>query len=50
MALFRATKSHDSFDFLALPLRNRALVLESPRLEYVLRRKNLIAVGNNAAL
>ena len=46
-AKFPAIKSLDSFDFLALPSLNKALVLELARSEYVARRENLIAVGNS---
>ena len=46
-ARFPAVKSLDSFDFLALPSLNKALVLELARSEYVLRRENVIAVGNS---
>jgi DNA replication protein DnaC len=46
-AKFPAVKSLDSFDFLALPSLNKALVLELARSEYVLRRENVIAVGNS---
>jgi DNA replication protein DnaC len=46
-AKFPAIKSLDSFDFLALPSLNKALVLELARSEYVLRRENVIAVGNS---
>ena len=42
-----AVKSLDSFDFLALPSLNKALVLELARSEYVSRRENIIAVGNS---
>jgi DNA replication protein DnaC len=35
------------FDFLALPSLNKTLVLELARCEYVLRRENVIAVGNS---
>jgi DNA replication protein DnaC len=47
-AKFPAVKSLDSYDFLALPSLNKALVLELARSEYVLRRENVIAVGNSA--
>ena len=40
-------KSLDSFDFLALPSLNKALVLELARSEYVMRRENVIALGNS---
>jgi DNA replication protein DnaC len=46
-ARFPAVKSLDSFDFLALPSLNKALVLELARSEYVARRDNIIAVGNS---
>ena len=46
-AKFPAVKSLDSFDFLALPSLNKALVLELARCEYVARRENIIALGNS---
>ena len=46
-AKFPAVKSLDSFDYLALPSLNKALVLELARCEYVARRENIIAVGNS---
>jgi DNA replication protein DnaC len=46
-ARFPSVKSLDSFDFLALPSLNKALVLELARCEYVARRENIIAVGNS---
>ncbi len=46
-AKFPAVKSLDSFDFLALPSLNKTLVLELARCQYVLRRDNVIAVGNS---
>jgi len=46
-ARFPVVKSLDSFDFLALPSLNKALVLELARSEYVARRENVIAVGNS---
>ena len=46
-AKFPAVKSLDSFDFLALPSLNKALVLELARSVYVSRRENIIAVGNS---
>src|ERR1700712_702395 len=46
-ARFPAVKSLDSFEFLALPSLNKALVLELARSEYVQRRENVIAVGNS---
>src|SRR6202051_3941692 len=44
---FPALKSLDSFDFLAMPSLNKALVLELARCEYIARRENVIAVGNS---
>ena len=46
-AKFPAVKSLDSFDFLGLPSLNKALVLELARSEYIVRRENIIAVGNS---
>ena len=46
-ARFPAVKSLDSFDFLAIPSLNKALVLELARGEYIIRRENVIAVGNS---
>ncbi len=46
-ARFPAVKSLDSFDFIAIPSLNKALVLELARCEYVIRRENVIAVGNS---
>jgi DNA replication protein DnaC len=46
-ARFPATKSLDSFNFLALPSLNKVLVLELARCEYVTRRENIIALGNS---
>jgi len=37
----------DSFDFLAFPSLNKALVRELARSEYITRRENIIAVGNS---
>ena len=47
-ARFPAVKSLDSFDFLALPSLNKALVLELARSEYVARRENIIASATAA--
>ena len=44
-ARFPATKSFDTFDFTAIPGLNRMLVLA--RCEYILRRENIIALGNS---
>src|ERR1700692_2329146 len=46
-AKFPAVKSLESFEFLALPSLNKALVLELARSEYVAHRDNIIAVGNS---
>ena len=46
-ARFPATKSLDTFDFLATPSVNKHLVMELARCEYVDRRENVIAVGNS---
>ena len=46
-ARFPAVKSLDTFDFLAIPSMNKALVLELARCEYIERRENVIAVGNS---
>jgi len=46
-ARFPTTKSLDTFDFLAIPSVNKALVLELARCEYIDRRENVIALGNS---
>ena len=46
-ARFPATKSLDSFVFPAIPSLNKMLVLELARCEYILRRENVIALGNS---
>ena len=46
-ARFPAVKSLDSFEFAAIPSLNKTLVLELARGEYVMRRENVIAVGNS---
>ena len=46
-ARFPAVKSLDSFDFAAIPSLNKTLVLELARSEYVIRRENIIALGNS---
>ncbi len=43
-ARFPATKSLDSFDFLAIPSVNKQLVMQLARCEYVDRRENVIAI------
>ena len=46
-ARFPAVKSLDTFDFVAIPSLNKMLVLELSRCEYILRRDNIIALGNS---
>src|SRR3954465_12830285 len=46
-AHFPTVKSLDSFDFLAMPSLNKALVLELARGDYSERRENVIALGNS---
>jgi len=46
-ARFPATKSFDTFDFLAIPSLNKMLVLELARCEYIRRHENIIALGNS---
>jgi DNA replication protein DnaC len=46
-ARFPAVKSLDTFDFTAIPGLNKMLVLELARCEYILRRENIIALGNS---
>ena len=46
-ACFPATKNLDTFDFLAIPSVNKALVMQLARCEYVERRENVIAIGNS---
>ncbi len=46
-AKFPAVKSLDTFDFMAIPSLNKMLVLELARGEYILRRENVIALGNS---
>jgi len=46
-ARFSATKSLDTFDFTAIPGLNKMLVLELARGEFILRRENVIALGNS---
>jgi DNA replication protein DnaC len=46
-ARFPVSKSLDSFDFLAIPSLNKALVLELARGEYIDRHENLLALGNS---
>ena len=46
-ARFPATKSLDTFAFPAIPSLNKMLVLEPARCEFILRRENIIALGNS---
>ena len=46
-AKFPVVKSLDSFDFAAIPKLNKMQVLELARSEYIVRRENIIAVGNS---
>ena len=46
-AHFPTVKSLDSFDFLAIPSLNKALVLDLARGDYIGRRENMIALGNS---
>jgi DNA replication protein DnaC len=46
-ARFPAVKSLDTFDFTAIPSVNKMLVLELARCEFVIRRDNVIALGNS---
>ena len=46
-ARFPATKSLDTFDFTVIPGLNKMLVLELVRGEFILRRENIIALGNS---
>jgi DNA replication protein DnaC len=46
-ARFSVIKSLDSFDFLAIPSLNKALVVELARCEYIGRKENVLALGNS---
>jgi DNA replication protein DnaC len=46
-ARFPVVKGLDSFDFTAIPSLNKMLVMELARGEYILRRENIIALGNS---
>ena len=48
-ARFPAVKSLDTFDFLAIPSVNKAVVMELARCGYIQRRDNVIAIGNSGA-
>src|ERR1700692_3055617 len=49
-ARFQVVKSLDSFDFLALPSLNKALVLELARSEFIERKENGLALGNSGTV
>jgi len=44
-AKFDVVKSLDTFDFLAIPSLNKALVLELARCEFIERKENVLALG-----
>jgi DNA replication protein DnaC len=46
-ARFPVVKSLDSFEFLAIPSLNKAMVLELTRCEFLLRRENILLLGNS---
>ena len=46
-AHFPVVKSLDTFEFMALPSVNKALVLELARCEFLLRRENVLLLGNS---
>jgi DNA replication protein DnaC len=46
-ARFPVVKSLDSFEFLSIPSLNKALVLELTRCEFLLRRENVLLLGNS---
>jgi DNA replication protein DnaC len=46
-ARFPVVKSLDTFEFLAIPAVNKALVLELARCEFLLRRENVLLMGNS---
>jgi DNA replication protein DnaC len=46
-AKFPVVKSLDSFDFLAIPTLNKALVLELARCEFLARKENILMLGNS---
>jgi DNA replication protein DnaC len=46
-ARFPVVKSLDSFEFLAIPSLNKALVLELARCEFLQRRENVLLLGNS---
>jgi DNA replication protein DnaC len=46
-ARFPAVKSLETFDFNAIPGLNKMLVLDLARCDYIVRRENVIALGNS---
>ena len=46
-ARFPVVKSLDTFEFMAIPAVNKALVLELARSEFLLRRENVLLLGNS---
>src|ERR1700678_3271094 len=46
-AKFPVTKSLDSFDFIAMPTLNKAMVLELARCEFLSRNENVLLLGNS---
>jgi DNA replication protein DnaC len=46
-AKFPVLKSLDSFDFLAIPSLNKAMVLDLARSDFLVRRKNALLLGNS---
>ncbi len=46
-AKFPVVKTMDSFDFLAIPSLNKTLVLELARGEFLVRRENVLLLGNS---
>lgn len=46
-ARFPTVKSLESFDFLTIPSLNKTLVLELARCEWIVRRENVLALGNS---
>jgi DNA replication protein DnaC len=46
-ARFPFLKSLDSFEFLAIPSLNKAMVLEMARCEFIGRRENVLLLGNS---
>ena len=46
-ARFPVVKTLDSFDFLAMPSVNKALVFDLARCEFLARRENVLLLGNS---